>query len=157
MQQIKQLQQSYHFLLIVNDSISLAKELDLDGVHLGQEDISVLEAREALGPDKIIGLSTHNTMQAEQAKSLPIQYVGVGPVFPSQTKPHAKEGGLAYLEYCLKKLDTPVVAIGGITLEHIPELKQMGLCSLAMIQGLLAAKEPNLQIQRVIAALQIKH
>ena len=101
--------------VIVNDRVDVARITGAAGVHLGQRDIGVVEARRILGPGQIIGFSTHNLEQALAASKLPADYIAVGPIFPTSTKLNAEPVvGLEKLATICKAVQKPVVAIGGI-------------------------------------------
>jgi len=129
--------------LIINDRADIAAAVKADGVHLGQDDLPVLAARELLGPQAIIGLSTHNLSQAEAAMELPISYLAFGPIFSTPTKDDpAPEVGLEGLNIARKKVgDFPMVAIGGITDKNAMEVIEAGANSVAIISALLSNSE----------------
>ena len=109
-------------LFIVNDHIDLAILTDADGVHVGQDDMAPKDIRKLIGDNKIIGLSTHSIEQAQSAyKDINVDYIGVGPIFPTTTK-DAKPVGLEYLDYVSGNLDIPFVAIGGIKTSNIDKI-----------------------------------
>ena len=100
---------------IVNDHIDIAMLVQADGVHVGQEDLPVPEVRSLVGPDMIIGLSTHMPQQAREARSLGADYIGVGPIFATNTKEDVVDPvGYEYLDWVARNTDLPFVAIGGI-------------------------------------------
>ena len=123
--------------LIINDRVDVALTADADGVHLGQEDLSVEEAREILGEEKIIGISTHSLDQFRAALETSANYIAVGPVFPTKTKENpAPVVGLDLVREARKLTDRPIVAIGGITLERAAEVIGAGANSVAVISAL---------------------
>lgn len=123
--------------LIINDDIVLASEIGADGVHLGRDDPPVAAARQLLGIDAIIGVSCYNQLKraiaAEQAGA---DYVAFGRCFPSATKPEAVHAPLWLLREARKRLNLPIVAIGGITLENTPQVISAGAHVVAVIGGL---------------------
>ncbi|MBV9211528.1 MAG: thiamine phosphate synthase, partial [Acidobacteria bacterium] len=127
--------------LLINDRVDLALALQADGVHLGQDDLPVEEARKILGREAVIGYSTHNVEQAIEAARLPIDYLAVGPIYATSTKenpdPVVGLEGLSRVRRAVTHL--PLVAIGGITLETAPELLRAGADSVAVIHALLAS------------------
>ncbi len=129
--------------LIINDRVDIAQMTRADGVHLGQDDLSPEKARLILGENAIIGLSTHSLTQALIADKLPIDYIAVGPIFPTLTKPEASvsvdsgQVGLNLLQEVCQKVSKPVVAIGGITLERASAVLKTGACAVAVISDLL--------------------
>ena len=129
--------------LIINDRVDIAQILGADGVHLGQDDLSPEKARLILGDNAIIGLSTHSLAQALIADKLPIDYIALGPIFPTLTKPEACNGvstgwvGLNLLKEVCANVSKPVVAIGGITLERARDVINAGASSVAVISDLV--------------------
>jgi thiamine-phosphate pyrophosphorylase len=123
--------------LIINDRVDVALTAGADGVHLGQDDLSVAEAREILGEDKIIGVSTHSIDQFRAALKTSADYIAVGPVYPSMTKENPDPVvGLELVREARKLTDRPLVAIGGINHERAPEVIVAGADSVAVISAL---------------------
>ncbi len=123
--------------LIINDRVDVALTSGADGVHLGQEDLSVEEAREILGEDKIIGVSTHSLEQFNAALETSANYIAVGPVFQTKTKENADPVvGLELVRQAKALTDRPLVAIGGITVERATEVIAAGADSVAVISAL---------------------
>jgi thiamine-phosphate diphosphorylase len=123
--------------LIVNDRVDIALAADADGVHLGQDDLDVADARAILGPAKIIGLSTHTLDQFREALATSADYLAVGPVYATTTKDKADPVvGLDLLRRARQIADRPLVAIGGITLQRAPEAIAAGADSIAVISAL---------------------
>lgn len=123
--------------LIVNDRVDVALTSGADGVHLGQEDLSVDEAREILGEDKIIGISTHSLKQFNAALDTSANYIAVGPVFPTNTKENPDPVvGLELLREAKKITDRPLVAIGGITVDCAADVIAAGADCVAVISAL---------------------
>lgn len=131
----------FNATIIVNDYVELAVKLQASGVHLGQEDADPLQARRILGEKAVIGLSTHSLDQALLAMDLPVDYVAVGPIYQTSTKPEARVesdlSGLELLREVRRVVDKPLVAIGGITLDRLPEVVQTGVDQVAVISDLL--------------------
>ena len=120
-------------LFIVNDHIDLAILTDADGVHVGQDDMAPKDIRKLIGDNKIIGLSTHSIEQAQSAyKDINVDYIGVGPIFPTTTK-DTKPVGLEYLDYVSGNLDIPFVAIGGIKTSNIDKIISRNAHSICMV------------------------
>lgn len=123
--------------LIINDRVDVALTCGADGVHLGQEDLSVEEAREILGDDKIIGVSTHNLDQLKAALETSANYIAIGPVFSTTTKENPDPVvGLELVSEARKLVDRPLVAIGGISVERAPAVIAAGADSVAVISAL---------------------
>jgi thiamine-phosphate pyrophosphorylase len=128
--------------LIVNDHVELALEADADGVHLGAADESVEIARHELGEHKVIGVSCYNRLDlARAAQERDADYVAFGSFYPSHVKPDAVHAPLALLREAKRKIDIPIVAIGGITLQNAGELVGAGADALAVITALFAAPD----------------
>lgn len=134
--EIRKLVSQYNGILIVNDHPDVCKAIDADGVHIGQDDGDINEIRKYLGENKIIGLSTHCPDHLEKAKLLPIDYIGVGPAFKTNTKPEKKVAGLDYIEHVARFGKIPAVAIGGIDMKNLEKVFHRGIKNICMIQGL---------------------
>jgi thiamine-phosphate pyrophosphorylase len=126
--------------IIINDRVDIALALKADGVHLGQDDMPPQAARALLGAAALIGFSTHNPAQANSARTLPIDYLAIGPIFPTSSKRNPDPiVGLAGLEQVRKAVgNLPVVAIGGITVENLPSVLNGGATCAAVISAALA-------------------
>lgn len=129
--------------LIINDRVQVARECGADGVHLGQEDSDLAEARRILGERAIIGRSTHNEDQALEAERLGFDYIGVGPVFKTPTKPGAAPVGLKLVRFASERLRIPFVAIGGIDAANADQLRQAGARTIAVVRAVMAAENPR--------------
>ena len=128
--------------VIVNDRADLAWLSGADGVHVGQEDLPAAEARRIMGEQAIIGLSTHGLEQARQARESPVDYVAIGPVFPTRTKENPDPVvDRQELQAIREEVARPLVAIGGITLENVRPLFESGVDSVAVIRDLLQADD----------------
>lgn len=128
-------------LFIINDYLDIAKIVDADGVHLGQEDASVETARQILGKDKIIGLSCHNLKQVRNAESKNVDYLGIGPIFPTKTKTGTKKTlGLGIFKQLKLNRKIPIFAIGGINLGNIDSVIQAGAKRVAVSRVVLSSK-----------------
>ena len=128
--------------LIINDRVDVALTAGADGVHLGQDDLSVYEAREILGEDKIIGVSTHSIAQFRAALETSANYIAVGPVYPTLTKDNpAPVVGLELVREARKLTDRPLVAIGGISYARAPEAIAAGADCVAVISALYPLPE----------------
>ncbi len=122
------------FVFILNDDPVLALKAGADGVHVGQ-DASTVEARITIGPDMILGKTTHNLEQARQAIRDGADYVSVGPVYATPTKPGRPAVGLAYVREAARNLDIPFVAIGGIDLSTIDDVLEAGAQTIAVVRA----------------------
>lgn len=131
---IRELTREAGVFFIVNDHIDIALLVGADGVHIGQDDIPISEVRKILGDDKIIGLSTHSPVQAEKAVADGADYIGVGPIFKTQTKVNVCDPvGFSYLEWVNNNIKIPYVAIGGIKEHNLPEILKRGASSVALV------------------------
>ena len=136
-------------LFLVNDRADVAAAVDADGVHLGQDDLPVEAARRLLGPQKLIGISTHSVEQAREAWQRGADYIGVGPVFPTATKPEALARGLSLVSQVAREVPIPFVAIGGIDLSTIGDVLQAGARRVAVVRAVAGAPD----VARAAAAL----
>jgi len=140
--QLVELCQQHKVPLIINDDIGLAKAVQADGVHLGQGDGAISEARERLGPTAIIGASCYNCLKlAQRAAAEGADYVAFGSFFPSATKPNAVQAPLQLLHQARRTLEIPIVAIGGITPQNGARLLTAGADALAVIDGLFGRED----------------
>lgn len=131
----------YRVPLLINDDLALAEDIAADGVHLGQTDHDLQDARRRLGPKAIIGATCHDSLElARQACTVPVDYVAFGRFFPSQTKPNAPTAPLDLLA-AARALGKPVVAIGGITPDNASQVINAGADMLAIVHGLFAADD----------------
>lgn len=131
-------------LLIINDRCDLAKAIGADGLHLGQDDLPVNEARTQLGAEAIIGLSTHNLIQVQEASTRGADYIGFGPIFPTSTKHHHEPPvGIEGLRDIRRHTTLPLFAIGGITQPSVASLYEAGADGIAVASAL--SKGPDLQ------------
>ncbi len=135
---MRELTLKHKVTFIVNDYIDIALAVGADGVHLGQEDMPVHEARKIMGRGKIIGISTHNLKHAVNAEEAGADYIGFGPMFHTNTKDAGKPRGLTQLKKISDRVHIPIVAIGGITWENIREVMDAGADNAAVASGILA-------------------
>lgn len=128
-------------VFIVNDRPIIAKKVDADGVHIGQYDVSVHEARNILGEEKIIGISTHRIEQARKAVSDGADYISAGPVYSTKTKPHEPVVGLEYIGEVAREIEIPFFAIGSITLENLDDVLRAGASRVAVCSSIIGTKD----------------
>ena len=141
-------------LFTVNDDIELARLCGADGVHLGQEDEPLARAREVLGEDAVIGRSAGTVGEALEAVREGADYIGVGTVFATPTKPDAEVAGLALVEAVAREsVPVPWFAIGGITLETAPEVAAAGAPGFAVVRAILDAEDPEAAARELRALL----
>ena len=138
---------------IVNDDPELALELKADGVHVGQDDISPAEARGIIGPDGIIGLSTHSREQIEAAQSEPVDYISVGPIWATPTKQGRPATGLELIEFASRKAMLPWFAIGGIDPQNVEKVVQAGAQRVCVVRAIRDASDPRAAAQALDSAL----
>ncbi|MDD7262603.1 MAG: thiamine phosphate synthase [Fusobacterium mortiferum] len=137
--EIRELCRKNGVIFIVNDNVDIALLVDADGVHIGQEDMHPDDVRKLIGDNKIIGLSTHSEKQGMEAYKNPnVDYIGVGPIFPTTTK-DTTPVGLGYLEYAVKNLDLPFVAIGGIKAQNIDAIIAKGAQRVCLVSEIVGA------------------
>ena len=144
----------HNVLFLVNDRVDIAMICDADGVHLGKEDIPVREARKLLGRKKIIGGTAHSLKEAKQREKEGADYIGYGHIYAtgSKFKPE-KPKGTGELSIIVKKIKTPILAIGGIGIEKIPELKQTGVHGVAVIGSVVKNKNPQKAVKELRKAI----
>jgi thiamine-phosphate pyrophosphorylase len=147
-------------LFIVNDHVDIAVAVDADGVHLGQEDLPLAEARTIIGREKLIGISTHGREQASAAEKAGADYIGYGPVFRTPTKDAGPLQGTGGIRSVRQALSIPVVAIGGIRYDNLCSVIDAGADSVAVISAVLSAsdlKQAAGDMVRLISAGRAKY
>jgi len=140
-QQIAEVVRPTPALLIINDHVDLALAVGADGVHLGQEDLPLAAARELMGADRLIGRSTHSLEQAVAAQAEGADYIGVGPVFATPTKPDARAVGPELVEAVAARVTIPFVAIGGIDQQNLPLVLSRGATRVAVVRAVTGAPD----------------
>lgn len=133
---LRQLTQKYNAALTINDHPDIAEAVDADGLHLGQEDMPIKEARRVVR-ERIIGISTHSLLEAVLAEKEGADYIGFGPIFETKTKEAGTPKGLESLREIKRNVKIPVVAIGGIRLENIASVFEAGADAVAVASGLI--------------------
>jgi thiamine-phosphate diphosphorylase len=139
---------------IVNDRVDLAVAVGADGVHLGQDDLPPDAARPLLRRGMILGLSTHSVEQALAAHAARADYVAVGSMFPTATKPDFELVGPGLVASLRSRIPVPLVAIGGITLDNVAEVIRAGADGVAVISAVCAAPDPREATERFLAAIR---
>jgi len=139
--QVKAVCQKYQIPFLINDNVTVAKECDADGVHVGQDDMSPQEVRRILGKDKIIGVSAQTVAQALEAQANGADYLGVGAVFNTNTKLDAVEVPYDILKDICEVVQIPVCAIGGIKAENVHLLKDSGIDGIAVVSAIFAKED----------------
>lgn len=156
--EVKKVTDAYHVPYVVNDEVEIAKAIDADGVHIGQSDKALTEARRILGPDKIIGVSTQTVEQAVEAEKNGADYLGVGSIFTTSTKLDADAVSKDTLREICEAVSIPVVAIGGIGRDNILDLKGTKVDGVAVVSAIFAAeniREATLKLRSVADELVI--
>lgn len=140
---------------IVNDRCDLALAVEADGVHLGQTDLLYAYARKVMGPDKIIGLSTHNAEQVKEAEQLKPDYIGFGPIFkPASKQDHDPVVGIEGLRQIRALTSLPVFAIGGIELAQVGNMMKAGADGIAVISAVLNAPDVTKAVNDLLAQMK---
>lgn len=139
--EIQKLCKEYGVPFVVNDEVSIAKDIDADGVHVGQSDMEAMDVRKILGPDKIIGVSAQTVEQAIIAEKHGADYLGVGVVFTTGSKDDADDVSHETLKAICEAVSIPVIAIGGITKDNVAELAGSGICGVAVISAIFGQKD----------------
>jgi thiamine-phosphate pyrophosphorylase len=139
----RRLANTFSALFIVNDDPYLAMELGADGVHVGQDDIDPEDARRIMGPDAIIGLSTHSREQIEAAGSQPVDYISVGPVWETPTKEGRPATGLELIRTAAELAPVPWFAIGGINPSNVDQVVEAGAERLCVVRAIRDAPDPR--------------
>jgi thiamine-phosphate pyrophosphorylase len=140
-------------LFILNDRPDLAIDLGADGVHVGQDDMPAREAREVVGPDLLLGLSTHTPDQVDAAGALPVDYIGVGPVQETPTKPGRPAVGLDLVRYAARHAALLFFAIGGIDAGNAPFVCAAGAGRIAVVRALSQSSDPESAARQLRAAI----
>lgn len=150
---IRQLTREAGVLFIVNDYPDIAQLVDADGVHVGQDDFPVPEVRRLIGPNKLIGLSTHGPEQAAAAVAAGADYLGVGPIFSTQTKEDVcAPVGLGYLDHVVRTCPLPFVAIGGIKEHNLHQVLAHGARTVCLVTEIVGAADIAATASRLQAA-----
>ena len=142
-QTFRRLADTYGALFVVNDDPHLAIELRADGVHIGQEDLEPVAAREIVGTERLIGLSTHTPEQVDAAQDAGVDYISVGPVWETPTKEGRPAAGPALVEHAAKRSTLPFFAIGGIDAGNAPEVAAAGATRLCVVRAIRDAENPR--------------
>lgn len=149
-EKIRELTLASGVALIIDDNVDIAMMVKADGVHIGQDDLPIERVRKLVGEEMIIGLSTHSPKQAEDAVRRGADYIGVGPLFRTNTKKDVCEPvGLKYLDYVVENIKIPYVAIGGIKEHNMDEVLSHGASCIAMVTEIVGADDIEEKIKRV--------
>lgn len=148
--QMKELARSYQVPLIINDHVQAAAEIDADGVHVGQGDMSALDVRRLIGPDKILGVTAKTVEQAVLAQEQGADYLGAGAVFGSSTKTDAETMDMETLAAICQAVTIPVVAIGGIQSSNIMQMKGSGVSGAAVVSAIFGAEDISSAVKKLL-------
>jgi thiamine-phosphate pyrophosphorylase len=154
---VKELCALYDALFIINDRVDIANIVGADGVHLGQDDIDINSARHIIGKDAIIGISTHSSEQAKKAVESGADYIGVGPVFETPTKPGRQAVGLEYVKWASQNVYIPWYAIGGINLDNVNEVINAGASRIAVVRAIINADNPESAANEFLKDLEVSY
>ena len=149
--ELKTLCETWDVPFVINDRVHIALAVDADGVHVGQEDMAVREARQLLGPGKIVGATCKTVEQALQAQADGADYIGSGAMFPSIAKPDAADISRETLREICAAVEIPVVAIGGISEENLTSLAGTGIAGVAVVSALFAQRDIETAARRLRA------
>ncbi len=150
----KRLCERYQANLFVNDRVDVALGVDADGVHLGGASMPVRAARELLGAEKLIGVSTHSIKEAREAEQGKADFILFGPVYFTASKAaYGEPQGLGRLKKVVEKISLPVYAIGGVKVGNIAEVKETGVRGIALISAVLSASDPRAATRRILETL----
>lgn len=153
--EFKKITSQSNTLFIVNDRANIARQADADGLHIGQSDTNIKDARKIIGYDKILGMSTHNISQARMAQEERADYISVGPLFYTTTKSHEPPVGLDYLKQVKGEIEIPYVAIGAINQKNITSVLDAGGTQIAVCSAIIcsdAIAQTTLSFKTRIAA-----
>jgi thiamine-phosphate pyrophosphorylase len=146
---------AYSALFIVNDDPDLARSCDADGVHVGQDDVSAEAARELLGPDAIVGLSTHSEEQIGAADARPIDYMSVGPIWETPTKAGRPAVGLGLVSHAAEQATRPFFGIGGVDPSNAEQVVRAGARRLCAVRAIRDAGDPAAAAEALRAAVGV--
>lgn len=138
---VKEITTRYRIPLIINDRLDIALAIDADGLHIGQDDLPLPLARKLFGENKIIGVSAHTLDEALSAERQGADYLGVGAIYPTPTKPDALTVSLKQLAEIKKSIAIPVVAIGGINAENASDIMTTGIDGVSIVSAILGKQD----------------
>jgi thiamine-phosphate pyrophosphorylase len=146
---------AHEALFILNDRPDLVVAAEADGVHVGQDDTPVAQARAIVGTQRLIGLSTHSPAQIEAAGRTDADYIGVGPVHATPTKPGRPAVGTELVRYAAARARTPFFAIGGIDLGNVDAVRAAGARRIAVVRALTAADDPEVMARELRSEVHV--
>ncbi|MEQ8141955.1 thiamine phosphate synthase [Enterococcus sp. LW22] len=151
--QIKRLTKRYNVPLIINDRLDIALACDADGLHIGQNDLPINIARKHLGPDKLIGVSVQTVEEAIEAEKNGADYLGVGAMFPTDTKSDAIHVTTEELEKICAQISLPIIVIGGINQQTIPAFHSLSIQGFAVVSAILSKKDIKKASQELLGLI----
>ena len=152
--EIQKLCKKYGVPFVINDEVSIAKDIDADGVHVGQSDMEAMDVRKVLGTDKILGVSAQTVEQAIIAEKHGADYLGVGAVFATGSKDDADDVSHETLKAICEAVSIPVIAIGGITKDNVSELAGSGICGVAVISAIFGQNDIKKATEELKASVE---
>ncbi|WP_339008889.1 thiamine phosphate synthase [Fusobacterium animalis] len=147
---VKEICKSYEVLFIINDRLDIAQAVEADGVHLGQSDMPIEKAREILKDKFLIGATARNIEEAKKAELLGANYIGSGAIFGTSTKDNAKKLEIEDLKKIVNSVKIPVFAIGGININNVSMLKNIGLQGVCSVSGILSEKDCKKAVELIL-------
>ena len=147
---VKEICKNYEVLFIINDRLDITQAVEADGVHLGQSDMPIEKAREILKDKFLIGATARNIEEAEKAELLGADYIGSGAIFGTSTKDNAKRLEMEDLKKIVNSVKIPVFAIGGININNVWMLKNIGLQGICSVSGILSEKDCKKVVENIL-------
>ena len=147
---VKEICKNYEVLFIINDRLDIAQAVEADGVHLGQSDMPIEKAREILKDKFLIGATARNIEEAKKAELLGADYIGSGAIFGTSTKDNAKKLEMEDLKKIVNSVKIPVFAIGGININNVWILKNIGLQGICSVSGILSEKDCKKAVENIL-------
>ena len=151
--QVKEITDAYQVPLIIDDRLDVCLAVDAAGLHIGDDELPVLVARQVLGPDKILGVTAKTVKRALEAEEGGANYLGTGAIFPTTTKENAPITLISTLKTICQRVAIPVVAIGGLTSENIDQLVDTGIAGVAVVRDLMQAEDIEAKTQAFLTKL----
>ena len=151
--QVKEITDAYQVPLIIDDRLDVCLAVDAAGLHIGDDELPVLVARQVLGPDKILGVTAKTVKRALEAEEGGANYLGTGAIFPTTTKENAPITLISTLKTICQRVAIPVVAIGGLTSENIEQLIGTGIAGVAVVRDLMQAEDIEAKTQAFLTKL----
>ena len=151
--QVKEITDAYQVPLIIDDRLDVCLAVDAAGLHIGDDELPVLVARQVLGPEKILGVTAKTVKRALEAEEGGADYLGTGAIFPTTTKENAPITLISTLKTICQTVAIPVVAIGGLTSENIDQLAATGIAGVAVVRDLMQAEDIEAKTQAFLTKL----